>query len=407
MYQRPARSGGRSNGRQDWRPRSSQRSGSRKRQPSKQRIHPSKFIRAARPVAEIAYEPIHQFSDFAVNDLLKTNIAAKGYVMPSEIQDQSIQHVLDGKDVVGIANTGTGKTAAFALPVLHRLMNDPTAKALIIAPTRELAQQIEAECHSFAKKSGLYAALLIGGANMMPQIRELRANPQLVIGTPGRIKDHVERANLNLGEFNVVVLDEMDRMLDMGFIDDIRYLVDQLGRPRQSLFFSATMEKTIEQLIQTFLNEPVTISVRHGDTSDNVTQDVVPYKDGHEKIEKLHDLLNQEEVAKVLVFDETQRDVERLAQTLETRGFRVDALHGGKTQGQRQRALKRFRNNDVTILVATDVAARGIDIVDITHVVNYSTPQTYEDYVHRIGRAGRAGRVGNALTFVSLFDYRF
>jgi superfamily II DNA/RNA helicase len=405
MYQRSSRSNTRSSQSRRTSFNNHKRSGSRR--PVKQNIHPSKFIRAARPVEVVAYEPEHRFEDFAVHELIKRNVVEKGYVQPSEIQDKTINHVLTGKDVVGIANTGTGKTAAFALPVLHQLMMNPLNKALIVAPTRELAQQIEVECRSFAKGSGLCAALLIGGANMMGQIRELRANPSLVIGTPGRIKDHVERANLNLTEFNIVVLDEVDRMLDMGFIVDIRFLLDQLNMPRQSLFFSATMDNTIEQLVQSFLHEPITISVRHGETSDNVAQDVVPYRDGHEKIEKLHDTLNLPDVSKVLIFDETQRDVERLAETLVQRGFKVDSLHGGKTQGQRQRALKRFRNNEITILVATDVAARGIDISDISHVINYSTPQTYEDYVHRIGRAGRAGRPGNALTFVSLFDYRF
>jgi ATP-dependent RNA helicase RhlE len=368
---------------------------------AKQYINPSRFIQAAKPAAEVVeYIPTHNFADFEYNQLLKDNIASKGYVTPSPIQDQTIPYGLAGKDIVGIANTGTGKTAAFALPTLHRLMEDKNSKALIMAPTRELAQQIEDELRSIAKGSGLSSAMLIGGSPMGPQLRDLRYNPNVVIGTPGRIKDHIERGTLDLSGFNIITLDEVDRMLDMGFIADIRFILDKLATPRQSFFFSATMEPKIEDLIRTFTNDPIVISVKTGVTSDNVEQNVVEYGGTHEKIEKLHEILNSEEVGKTLIFDETQRSVERLSDELLARGFKVNAIHGGKTQGQRQRALKQFKDNQINILVATDVAARGIDIADITHVINYTTPQTYDDYVHRIGRAGRAGRTGSALTFV-------
>jgi superfamily II DNA/RNA helicase len=279
-------------------------------------------------------------------------------------------------------------------------MEDRTAKALIIAPTRELAQQIDDECRSIAKGSGLSGAVLIGGSPMGPQLRDLRGNPSIVIGTPGRIKDHMERGTLQLQEFNIVTLDEVDRMLDMGFINDIRFILDSLAPVRQSFFFSATMEPKIKELIHTFLKDPITVSVKTGDTSDSVEQDVVEYRDSTDKLEKLHEILIKDHVGKTLVFDETQRSVERLAKTLQDRGFKVDSIHGGKTQGQRSRALKQFKDSKLDVLVATDVAARGIDISDITHVINYTTPQSYEDYVHRIGRAGRAGRTGYALTFV-------
>lgn len=376
------------------------RSGGR-RKPTKQYIDPSRFIQAAKPREEVKFTPVHSFEDFAVEELIKNNLSFKGYVAPSPIQDQAIPVGLEGKDIVGIANTGTGKTAAFAVPVLHRLMSEEDAKVLIIAPTRELAQQIEEECREIAKRSGLFGALLIGGSPMGIQLRDLRANPRIVIGTPGRIKDHMERGTLDLSTFNMVVLDEVDRMMDMGFIDDMRQIVGALQADRQSFFFSATMDRKIELLINTFLKEDhVTISVKTGITSENVEQDVVRYGDRADKIEKLHNILNDEAVAKVLVFDETQRNVEALSKELQNRGFSADAIHGGKSQGQRERALKRFKKNDVNILVATDVAARGIDVSDITHVINYTTPQAYEDYVHRIGRAGRAGRMGYALTFI-------
>jgi ATP-dependent RNA helicase RhlE len=370
------------------------------KRPAKQYINPSRFIQAAKPVDAVEYVSTHTFMDFNYDDLLKRNIVAKGYVNPSPIQDQTIPLGLEGKDIVGIANTGTGKTAAFALPMLHKLMQDKDSKALVIAPTRELAQQIEEECRSIAKGSGLAAATLIGGSPMGPQLRDLRYNPNVVIGTPGRIKDHMERGTLDLSTFNIVVLDEVDRMLDMGFLPDVRHILAALSTPRQSFFFSATMEPNIEALIRTFLHDPTVVSVKTGVTSDNVEQNIVEYGGSHEKIEKLHDILNREEVAKVLVFDDTQRSVERLSEELVARGFKANAIHGGKSQGQRQRALKQFKDNQITVLVATDVAARGIDVADITHVINYSQPQTYDDYVHRIGRAGRAGRTGNALTFV-------
>jgi superfamily II DNA/RNA helicase len=232
-------------------------------------------------------------------------------------------------------------------------------------------------------------------------LRDLRAKPRIVIGTPGRIKDHMERGTVQLNQFNIVVLDEVDRMLDMGFVTDVTYILNSLAPARQSFFFSATMDPRVQGLIRTFSHEPETVSVKTGDTTDNVNQDVVPFIAPHEKIDKLHDILNKEDVAKVIVFDETQRSVEKLSNELVARGFAADAIHGGKTQGQRERALKSFKSNKTTILVATDVAARGIDVADITHVINYSEPQTYQDYVHRIGRAGRAGKIGYALTFVN------
>lgn len=374
-----------------------------KRKNVKQFIHPSKFIKPARVVEVAAYQPVHSFDDFALHPLLKRNVATKGFTAPSKIQDIAIPHGLEGKDVVGIANTGTGKTTAFALPLLHKILETGTSKAIVIAPTRELALQIEEETGSFARGSGVRAALLIGGSSMPKQIAELRANPSVVIGTPGRIKDHIERGNLKLAQFDTVVLDEVDRMVDMGFIHDITFLLSQVAQKRQSLFFSATMDFKIEALIQQFLTDPVMVSVKTGDTSDSVEQDVVRHAYG-DKMEKLHDVLTGEQVVKTIIFDETKRSVEKLAVELQSRGFKADALHGGKSQSQRERALKRFRNNDVNVLVATDVAARGIDISDITHVINYATPNSYDDYIHRIGRAGRAGRKGYALTFVS--DHR-
>lgn len=361
-------------------------------------IDPARFVKLATSADNEVYQPTHTFEDFAINSHIKANLAGLGYTIPTPIQDQAIPVALSGQDVIGLANTGTGKTAAFGVPILNRLVAEQHSKVLIMAPTRELAQQIEAEFRQIALGSGLRGAVLIGGTSMSPQVRDLRANPRIVIGTPGRIKDHLERRNLNLATFNIVVLDEVDRMLDMGFVNDIRTIFGQTAHDRQSYFFSATMDDRVNRLIQDFAAGAVTISVKSGLTADNINQDMVRYATPTEKMDKLHSALLASE--KVIIFDETKRNVEKLGKELVSRGFKADSIHGGKNQGQRQRALKRFKDNEINVLVATNVAARGIDVIDVTHVINYSLPQTYDDYIHRIGRAGRAGRIGHALTFV-------
>ncbi|MDQ3123488.1 MAG: DEAD/DEAH box helicase [bacterium] len=372
------------------------------RKNTKQYIHPTKFVKSAIDRTEAAYEPTNNFADFVMHELLHRNLASKGFTIPTPIQDQSVPHGLAGTDVIGIANTGTGKTIAFALPVLHSLMTSRQNRAIIMAPTRELAQQIEAELKVIAKGSGLSGALLIGGTAMGPQLRDLRMSPRIIIGTPGRIKDHIERGTLKTNDFNLVVLDEVDRMLDMGFVTDITFILDRLSEERQSFFFSATMDIRVEKIMHTFTKDAVTISVKTGDTSEHVEQDIIAYQTSSEKIDRLHTLLNENSTNKFLVFDDTQRSVERLSIELINRGFKADAIHGGKSQGQRTRAMQRFKRGEISVLVATDVAARGIDISDISHVINFSQPQSFEDYIHRIGRAGRAGRIGYAFTFVQV-----
>jgi ATP-dependent RNA helicase RhlE len=368
--------------------------------PRKQYIHPSKFVKVATIQEQAPFEPKYSFEDLAINNLIKSNIVNKGYKQLSPIQDQIIPLALEGNDVIGLANTGTGKTAAFSIPILHAMLENPNQRAIVMAPTRELAQQIEDEFRSIGKGTRIKGALLIGGERIDSQIRDLRDRPQVVIGTPGRILDHIERRTLVLDNFTMAILDEVDRMLDMGFIGDIRTILSKLPKERQSLFFSATLDSRIETLINEFSNNPVKISVKTGDSSENVHQDIVKYNSKQEKLDKLHDILIAKDVEKIIVFDETQRSVERLSQELISRGFSAESIHGGKTQGQRKRAMDRFKSNQIKILVATDVAARGIDVSDITHVINFSVPQSYEDYIHRVGRAGRAGRIGYALTFV-------
>jgi len=349
------------------------------------------------------FVPEHAFSDFAVHDALKAIILKKGYTTPTPIQDKSIPHILAGQDVVGIANTGTGKTAAFLIPLIHKVMMGIMAKqneqVLIVAPTRELAIQIDAEFNKFTDGLNLYSVCVVGGAPINKQIRELRAHNDFIIGTPGRIKDLMEQGYINLSKFNTIVLDEADRMLDMGFVGDMRFMMAKMPQVRHTLFFSATLSKEIEQLIGEFLNNPVRVSVKTRDTSKNIDQDVVRTR-GLDKLDVLHDILNQPECDKVIIFGRTKHGVERLSDMLAKRGFKADAIHGDKNHTGRQRALTKFKDSHIQILVATDVAARGLDIPNVSHVINYDLPSTYEDYVHRIGRTGRAGKAGKALTFI-------
>jgi superfamily II DNA/RNA helicase len=343
--------------------------------------------------------PEHQFADFAIDDGLKQAVAAKGYVAPTPIQDRAIPHVLKGVDVVGIANTGTGKTAAFLIPLINKVRHDPKAQVLVVVPTRELAIQIDAELKGFTKGMRIFSVVCVGGASIAPQLRALRYRNQFVIGTPGRLKDLIERGTVRLGDYSTIVLDEADRMLDMGFIHDMRFVMQGMPKERHTLFFSATLSQEIEKLISEFLTNPVRISVKTSDTSKNVEQDVV-HVGKSTKLDILHDLLTKPSFNKVIVFGRTKHGVERLSKTLNERGFKSESIHGNKSQSQRQRALQAFKENKAQVLVATDVAARGLDIADVSHVINYDLPATYEDYVHRIGRTGRGAKKGTALTFL-------
>ena len=354
----------------------------------------SKFVNKAvqTDVPEVPFVPQHRFADFGFDARILANLATKGYVNPSPIQDRSIPHVMQGQDVVGIANTGTGKTAAFLLPLVNKAIIDKGLRVLIMVPTRELAQQIAVELSDFSRGLGIYSAVCVGGAGIVPQIRSLQRRPQFVIGTPGRLKDLLERKSLNLSDFRVAVLDEADRMLDMGFIHDMRTILALLPSPRHTLFFSATLSTDIEKLIGAFLRDPVRISVKTRDTSAQIDQDIVRVPAGKNKLDILHDMLTKPEFDKVLVFGRTKHGVERLSKTLGERGFKSASIHGNKTQSHRQKALDLFKRDHVQVLVATDVAARGLDIDHLTHVINYDLPEDPDIYVHRIGRTARAGR---------------
>ena len=366
-----------------------------------QNIDFSRFINKSANTEEAEhFIPEHHFEDFMISDTLKKNIIAKGYKLPTPIQDRTIPCALEGRDLVGIANTGTGKTAAFLIPLIDKALKNPSEQIIIIAPTRELAFQINGEFRDFTAGMNLFSVCAVGGAYIGLQIRALRNKNNFIIGTPGRLKDLIERKYIKLSNFSTLVLDEADRMLDMGFVGDMRFIV--LGMPaiHHTLFFSATLSREIESLISEFLKKPARISVKTGDTPKNVEQDEMKIGRGKIKLDVLHNLLNDKEFSKVLIFGRTKHGVESLSCTLAKRGFKAESIHGNKNHIQRQRALKRFKENQTRILVATDVAARGLDIDGISHVINYDLPATYDDYVHRIGRTGRGINRGKALTFI-------
>lgn len=342
----------------------------------------------------------NSFGDFSLDQRLMKNVTDKRYFTPTPIQDQAIPPALEGRDVIGLANTGTGKTAAFLLPLINKILLNRSQKVLILAPTRELAGQINDELYGFSKGLNIFSVLCIGGSDMRNQRQKLKQPFNFLIGTPGRLIDLMKRGFLNLNNFQNMVLDEADRMVDMGFIRDIKLVFSKLPKQRQTMFFTATMAKQEEDLCKEFLVNPVMISVKRRDTAANVEQHIVHVKGQNEKMEVLLNLLRAPDFHKVLVFGRTKYGVEKISKQLSQYGFRVDSIHGNKTQNYRLRALRNFKTGLVRILVATDVAARGLDIDRISHVVNYDLPATYDDYIHRIGRTGRAAQKGKAISLV-------
>lgn len=371
--------------------------GGKKARPS---FDPSRFINT-NPKEEIVQEyiPMHTFTNFGLNPRITCILDASHITTPSPIQDMTIPHILKGSDVVGLAETGTGKTAAFLLPLIDATLAHPIHLTLILAPTRELALQIKEELHMLSRGLSMKSALCVGGINIHPQIATLRREQQFIIGTPGRVLDLIRRGNLNPSQVNAVVLDEADRMLDMGFIHDMRAILSHTPKERQTLFFSATMPKEATNLVGDFLKNPVQVSVKKKDVTDSITQDIIPYAH-HEKFDTLLAMLAKKEYTRVIVFGAMKHSVEKLAKELASFGVKAESIHGNKSHGQRQRALGKFKSSEVHVLVATDVAARGIHVDDVSHVINYDLPTTFEDYVHRIGRTGRGTKKGIAFTFV-------
>lgn len=339
------------------------------------------------------------FDSFYLKNELKSAIKYRNFETPTTIQIETIPVILEGRDVVGISNTGTGKTGAFLIPLINKVLSDHTSKVLVVAPTRELALQIEEELKLFSKKMRINSALCIGGKNINRQIRQLSANPQFVIGTPGRLLDLANQKKIRFNEFNTVVLDEVDRMLDMGFINDIKRIVTFLPKDRQSLFFSATLDNRTKSVMNDFLKNPILVSVKTNETNLDITQEFIELN-GRDKNAILRDILDRKDVVKTLVFVRTKRQVDRLSKSLNKTGFKTTVMHGNKSQNYRQRSLDQFREGLVDTLVATDVASRGIDVDNITHVINYDLPETKEDYIHRIGRTGRTGKKGTAISLI-------
>lgn len=379
------------------------RRGGRNRGFSAKKLSHDTFINK-RPTARIeeTYTPQHTFADFKLHPEIIKNLKHKGYIHPTRIQDMSIPHIMEGKDVVGLSNTGSGKTAAFVLPIIHKIVkNQLKENALIITPTRELTQQIQEEFRQFAHNMRIRTTLCVGGLNIRRQMRELKRNPHVVIGTPGRLKDLITRGyTLNAEHITTLVLDEVDHMLDIGFLPDTTFIIKTLPEKKQSLCFSATMQPDITRFLSTILKNPETISVRTSETGEHIAQDVIRARSESEKLKELTRMLSQHHFEKVLIFGAMKRGVQNLADTLSKNGFSAIAIHGNKTQPQRQRALDAFKKGRVKILVATDVAARGLDIPNVSHVINFDQPNTKEEYIHRIGRTGRAGKPGQAYTFI-------
>jgi ATP-dependent RNA helicase RhlE len=337
-------------------------------------------------------------------------VADQGYTQPTPIQAQAIPVVLAGRDLLGAAQTGTGKTAGFTLPLLQRLAPKANAshsparhpvRALVITPTRELAAQVEEFVRTYGKFSNLKSAVIYGGVGIQPQIDALRRGADIVVATPGRLLDHVQQKTIDLRQVEILVLDEADRMLDMGFIHDIRRILALLPATRQNLLFSATFPDEIRKLAASFMKDPVTVEVARRNTPAELVSHVAHPVDADRKRELLAHLVKSNDWRQVLVFARTKHGANRLAQQLERSGVEADAIHGNKNQNARTRTLKRFKDNELRVLVATDIAARGLDIEALPHVVNYDMPHVAEDYVHRIGRTGRAGMEGEAVSLVS------
>ncbi len=357
-----------------------------------------------------------RFDDLNLHPKLLANVAAEGYELATPIQAGAIPHVLAGRDVLGCAQTGTGKTAAFALPLIHRLVSDrnpasdPNAKpknnhadtrarALVLAPTRELATQIADGFKTYAKGSGLRGVTIYGGVNQNPQVNTLRRGVDVVIATPGRLMDLMNQGHVDLSGIRALVLDEADRMLDMGFIHDIRKIVAQVPKERQTLLFSATLPASIMDLAHRLLTDPATVKIEAATPTVDRVQQFVHFVERSGKADLLAGLIESEGMFRTIVFTRTKHGADKLVKQLKQRGVASEAIHGNKSQNARQRALDNFRRDKVPVLVATDVAARGIDVDHVTHVVNFDLTHEPETYVHRIGRTARAGAEGVAISF--------
>lgn len=363
-------------------------------------IAQSKQVRDVAPVISDIKTVTRLFTEFALDRILQENVRARGYITPTPVQDQVIPAILEGRDVIGTAKTGTGKTAAFLIPLIQKIIRDRAQRILVVAPTRELVVQIHQELRDLSHGLAIRSAMLIGGTSEWRQLQDVRRDPHVVIATPGRLKDFIESRHIRLSGFRNVVLDEADRMVDIGFIKDIKYFISLLPPARQSLFFSATISGSVGEVIRDFVKDPVRVTVATQDSTNTIVQDVIRVTGNRSKVDMLYEMLKKKEFEKVLVFGRTKHGVQRLSDELEKRGVRAGAIHGNKRQNQRQYVLNQFTRSELQILLATDVASRGLDIPNVSHVINYDLPETMDDYTHRIGRTGRANKQGIALTFI-------
>jgi ATP-dependent RNA helicase RhlE len=345
------------------------------------------------------------FESYNFHPGIMAGIRALGYVTPTPIQNQAIPPIMQGRDLIGLAQTGTGKTAAFVLPILQRLLKSPRGhvSALIISPTRELAEQTCETINELGRQTGLRGTAIYGGVNIQMQTRDLRDGVEIVAACPGRLLDHIWQGTIDLSNVEVLVIDEADRMFDMGFQPDIRNILKCLTEPRQTLLFSATMPADIRRLVLEILHNPVTVQVGRTMPAPTVSHALYPVEP-HLKTALLMGLLRKTDTKSVLVFTHTKRRAEQVAQQLNRAGIHAASLQGNLTQSQRQEALDAFRDGSCKVLVATDIASRGIDVLSISHIINYDMPDNTDDYIHRIGRTGRVGKTGVAFTFVTNKD---
>jgi ATP-dependent RNA helicase RhlE len=345
------------------------------------------------------------FSKFHLHPRIEAGVRAQGYTTPTPIQDEAIPPIIKGRDLMGLAQTGTGKTAAFVLPILQRLIQKTPGRlrALIVAPTRELAEQTHQAICELGRKTGIKSAAIYGGVPLNPQIKKIRDGLDIVVACPGRLLDHIWQCTINLAEIEVLVLDEADRMFDMGFLPDVKKILMHLPQPRQTLLFSATMPDDIDKLAREILRNPVVVQIDHLMPVGTVTHALFPVEQ-HLKTALLMELLRRTDTESVLVFTRTKHRARRLAEQLEAARYRTACLQGNLSQNRRQEALDGFRDGTYQILVATDIAARGLDVTRISHVINYDIPDTADAYTHRIGRTGRAAKTGDAFTLVTRED---
>lgn len=361
------------------------------------------LVKKAQPSGQAGFRTETPFTKLNLQSTLLKNLKDKGYESMTNIQEQSIFPLMEGRDLLGISNTGSGKTGAFLIPIIeHAKADQQQFTALIVTPTRELALQIEEEFKTLSKGMNLYSATFIGGTNINSDFKSLNRKLHVIVGTPGRLLDLYDRKLLKLNQVSTLVLDEFDRMLDMGFVHDVKKLVNAMTKRSQTMLFSATLEPTQKALIDGLLDNPVVVKINSGGTaSENVEQETIRVPEGIDKFEMLADLFKDKTMDRVIIFTETKRLADRLSKKLNETGIKSGLIHGNKSQNFRNKTIEEFKNGTTRVLVATDVAARGIDVADVTHVINYQLPMSMDSYIHRIGRTGRAGKTGRAITFVN------